>query len=107
MAKTDERVPQRTGPGGGLNRRQFLKLGAVGLLGAMLPVSASIAPLASGGAKSPRVPLFSQPLRILPVLTPTRTDATTDYYEVTQKQARGEILPWLTTTIWGYEGQFP
>jgi len=50
---------------------------------------------------------FQVPLRIPPVLSPVSSDATTDYYEITIKQAQTEILPRLKTTIWGYNGQFP
>jgi len=36
-----------------------------------------------------------------------RTDANVDYYELTQREARAEILPGLDTTVWGYNGIFP
>lgn len=41
-----------------------------------------------------------------PVLKPARSDATTGYYEITQKAARQEMLPGLETEVWGYEGSF-
>src|SRR3977135_2307879 len=47
------------------------------------------------------------PLTIPPVLAPARTDATTDYYEITQRAATVEILPGVGTTVWGYNGTFP
>lgn len=50
---------------------------------------------------------FSVPLPIPPVLQPVRSDATTDYYEITQRPGRAAILPGLTTEIWGYNGIFP
>src|SRR4028119_50306 len=54
---------------------------------------------------------FGVPLSVPPVLKPVRTDswarATTDYYEITQKVGKAEILPGLTTLIWGYDGIFP
>ncbi len=31
----------------------------------------------------------------------------TDYYEITPKEGEAEILPGLTTTLWGYDGIFP
>src|SRR3712207_4911091 len=49
---------------------------------------------------------FSVPLPVPPVLEPVRTDAGTDYYELTQREGRAEILPGLDTTIWGYDGIF-
>jgi spore coat protein A, manganese oxidase len=50
---------------------------------------------------------FSQPLRVPPILSPVRTDATTDYYEITQREADVEFMPGIRTRIWGYEGMFP
>jgi spore coat protein A len=41
------------------------------------------------------------------VLAPVRTDATTDYYEIVQREERVEILPGQQTRIWGYDGAFP
>jgi spore coat protein A len=42
-----------------------------------------------------------------PVLEPVRTDAEADYYELTQREDRVEILPGLDTPVWGYDGIFP
>jgi spore coat protein A len=42
-----------------------------------------------------------------PVLEHERTDAGADYYEMTQKASRVEILPGLKTEVWGYDGIFP
>lgn len=50
---------------------------------------------------------FGVPLPIPPVLRPVRSDATTDYYEITQRAGRAAILPGLATEIWGYNGIFP
>ena len=36
-----------------------------------------------------------------------RTEAGTDYYELTQREGRAKILPGLDTTVWGYDGSFP
>jgi spore coat protein A len=41
------------------------------------------------------------------VLAPVETDATTDYYEIDIRAAQIQILPGLTTTIWGYDGLYP
>jgi FtsP/CotA-like multicopper oxidase with cupredoxin domain len=53
------------------------------------------------------IPRFEVPLRIPRVLEPIRTDATTDYYEIVQREERAEILPGQHTVIWGYNGTFP
>jgi FtsP/CotA-like multicopper oxidase with cupredoxin domain len=36
-----------------------------------------------------------------------RTDATTDYYEITEQEASQQILPGLRTPLWTYDGTFP
>ena len=45
--------------------------------------------------------------RFHPFLRPVRTDATTDYYEITQREAQIEILSGRRAEVWGYEGMFP
>src|SRR5213075_1910209 len=50
---------------------------------------------------------FTQPLKIPPVLQPSRTDATTDYYDVTIQSGTANLIPGKSTPIWGYNGQFP
>ena len=50
---------------------------------------------------------FEAMLPIIPALKPVRTDATTDYYEVTARASSAGILPGLSTGIWGYNGSFP
>ena len=48
--------------------------------------------------------------RRLPIperLKPVRSTNTTDYYEIVQQEAVQEIVPGLSTTVWGYEGVFP
>jgi hypothetical protein len=63
-----------------------------------------------GGAVPSEVTLprpFTIPLPVPSVLRPARSDATTDYYEVTEKLGEAEILPGHTTKIWGYCVTFP
>jgi len=50
---------------------------------------------------------FAVPLPIPAVKRPVRTDATTDYYEIVQRETSVEILPGLRTKIFGYDGTFP
>ncbi|APU22567.1 multicopper oxidase family protein [Actinoalloteichus sp. GBA129-24] len=50
---------------------------------------------------------FQVPLPILPVLEPVRGEDGTDHYEIVQRAERMEILPGLSTEIWGYNGLFP
>jgi spore coat protein A len=91
-----------------ITRRTALKLGlgAGALLGAPFGVRAGAAYLQLG-TSSPPVKHFDVPLPIPSVLQPARRDATTDYYEVTQRLARVEILPGLATPVWSYDGRFP
>src|SRR3712207_3272556 len=106
-----------------ITRKEFLKLGLVGGAGLALSSGASTAlPLRKGNrttgnllrsaAQLPKP--FKIPLFVPPVLRPVRKDswerggrATTDYYEITQKEGEAEILPGLSTPLWGYDGIFP
>ncbi|WP_431899844.1 multicopper oxidase family protein [Nonomuraea sp. bgisy101] len=92
-----------------MNRRQALRL--LGL-GAVLSVSGCSLP---GRTPLPRLlastaPLpapYTVPLPLPASAEPSRTDATTDYYDLVQRAVDVEILPGLRTPIWGYGGQFP
>jgi spore coat protein A len=53
------------------------------------------------------IPRFQLPLPVPPILQPVGTDAHTDFYEITQREAQVNILPGKFTTIWGYDGLFP
>jgi spore coat protein A, manganese oxidase len=94
-----------------ISRKKFLKLGAMAGTGLALPLGTLSIPLsrvaASASLRSPSVEPFKVPLPIPPVLKPVRTDAGTDYYEITQRAGRQEILPGLKTEVWGYDGIFP
>lgn len=96
-----------------LNRRDVLRAG-MGI--ALLPLVPSCGgdqaqnQASTGKILASKIPLpkpFSVPLPIPPVLKPTRTDGTTDYYEIIQKRATAEIIPGRQTEIWGYNGLFP
>ena len=104
----------------GLSRKEFLRLGLVGGAGLFLPLGVSgcggltagndsaegsAGALIVSAAALPEP--FTVPLPIPPVLEPARSDATSDYYEITQKVGRAEILPGLMTEVWGYDGIFP
>jgi FtsP/CotA-like multicopper oxidase with cupredoxin domain len=87
-----------------LTRREALKLGLIGSGSLLLPWGFASPAFAQF---SPQIDRFEQPFRIPPVLKPVRSDATTDYYEITIQKAEVEILPGLTTAIWGYNGMMP
>jgi spore coat protein A, manganese oxidase len=80
------------------SRRQFLMQGTAAL--------ASLVPRPAARSLG-EVPAFRMPLPIPPVLSPVRTDASGDFYDIRQQEALVEILPGVRTRIWGYNGQFP
>ena len=96
-----------------ITRRQFISGLAVGgaAAGIGIPFALGIAGSTSTGLALPsRVPLpepFTRRLRIPPVLAPVRSDGDGDHYGITQRVVPAEILPGLSTTIWGYNGIFP
>jgi spore coat protein A len=99
-----------------LTRKEFLKLGLVGGGGLALSSSASASSAwgREGGttgnllrSKAQLPKPFTIPLFVSPVLEPDRTDDGIDFYEMTTKVGRAEILPGLETEVWGYDGIFP
>ena len=90
-----------------LSRRDVLKrlLGATGIGTAIGFSSVAYDRTARAGARP--VEKFRTALPIPPILRPVRSDATTDFYEVTERPASVEILPGVQTIVWGYDGQFP
>jgi spore coat protein A, manganese oxidase len=95
-----------------ISRREFLLLGLAGGVVLALPFGASACSdegstgtLLPSRAKLPGP--FEVPLPVPPVLEPVRTVAGIDFYEMTQRVGRIEILPELQTEVWGYQGIFP
>ncbi|MEV4315384.1 multicopper oxidase domain-containing protein [Actinocrispum sp. NPDC049592] len=87
-----------------LNRRGTLKLGAVAGVALALPAERLVSAV-TGSA--PKVAAFQQQLPIPPVLSPVYSDRSTDYYEMTIKQATAEILPGVQTNVLTFNGSFP
>jgi spore coat protein A len=93
-----------------LRRRELLKLGVFGSAALLLPaerVARTELALKNRIATSRLPAPFSVPLSSLRLATPVRSTADTDFYSITQQAAPAEILPGLTTTIWGYNGITP
>lgn len=92
-------------------RRRLTKLGLMAGAGVALPAGALSRPvvrlLEASRVASPEVEQFEVSLPVPPTAEPVRTDETTDYYEITQREETVEILPGYETTIWGYNGNFP
>jgi spore coat protein A len=103
-----------------LSRKAFLRLGLASGAGLFLPfgvsgcggllagnnsAEGSAGTLLNSAARLPEP--FGVPLPVPPVLEPVRSDASADYYEITQKVGQAGILPGLQTEVWGYDGIFP
>src|SRR5262245_51827132 len=79
-----------------LNRREFLAAGSLAVIAASQHMHQLTAPTD-----------FETELPIPPVLTPVKSDSTTDYYEMTQRQTWAEIIPRTRTQVRCYNGTFP
>jgi spore coat protein A, manganese oxidase len=90
-----------------LNRRETLKLGAIGGAGLLAPGVRAGAPRRARDGAVVVPPPFSVPLTVPEVLRPVRRSAGTDYYEMTIKEATAEIIPGVATNVLGYQGRFP
>ncbi|BBZ72056.1 multicopper oxidase family protein [Mycobacterium paraseoulense] len=98
-----------------MNRRGALRLGAaaagIGFIGAGWPLAGALLGSAESGrlvSSQTRLPdRYQVPLPIPEQLTPVRTDADTDYYEITQQTTQLRILPELPTAAWTYNTSFP
>lgn len=103
-----------------ISRREFLKLGLAGGAGLLAPFGAtgcsgllagnnsaqgSAGTVLQSAARLPEP--FTVPLPIPPVLEPVLSNASADYYEITQKVGKAEILPGYKTEVFGYDGIFP
>ena len=93
-----------------ISRGEFLRLGLAGGVtlafgGTACSGEVSTGTLLPSKAKLPEP--FEVPPPVPPVLEPVRTGAGADYYEMSQKAGRVEILPGLQTEVWGYDGIFP
>ncbi|MEU0629976.1 multicopper oxidase family protein [Streptomyces sp. NPDC005989] len=98
------------------SRRKFLGVGAAGVLGAGavavgLPALGALIPGGQPGlllgSKVPLPKRYAVRLPIPSVLQPTRTDGTTDYYEITARPGLARVVPGHDTEVWGYQGMFP
>ncbi|NEP13997.1 MAG: multicopper oxidase domain-containing protein [Symploca sp. SIO2C1] len=87
-----------------LTRRQALRMGLIGGGTLLFPFGYQKPAFAQF---SPQIERFQLPFRQPPTLKPVRSDATTDYYEITMGKSQVEILPGLLTEIWSYNGVTP
>ena len=94
------------------SRREILKMAASS--GSVLSLPAIESSCVQGrpqprllASRAPIPKPFQASLPLIPVLKPVRGDSSTDYYELTAQETKVQILPGLTTRIWGYNGRFP
>lgn len=99
---------------GALSRRGLLRIaggvGATTTLGLAVPVL--LGQVQTGKVVASQIPLpppFRVPLPIPPVLIPSRNPAfpDADYFEITQRVARQQIVPGVLTELWTYNGSYP
>lgn len=95
-----------------LTRKEMLKLSLLGSAVLLLPLERTARTQVSVRDRIPegRLPRpFRTPFVVPPVARPVRTDATADYYRLTMRRARVQILPapFGPTTIFGYNGVTP
>jgi spore coat protein A len=93
-------------------RRTVMKIGGAALLPAAgLGGSALAASSAAGARRSSSlntvVTPFSVQMPLLKTLSPVARTRAADFYRLTSRTARVEILPGVQTEVFGYGGQFP
>src|SRR3712207_2312997 len=94
-----------------LTRNDMLKLGLLGSAALLLPLerAARTGPKLRNRLPESRLPEpFQVAFAAPPVLSPVRSDATTDYYQMTMESAGVPILPGMPRTeVWGYGSTSP
>lgn len=89
-----------------ISRRALLKYAAIAGGSMLLPLGLNRIGHA-GTAGSPRVKPFTLPFKTPSILNRVHKDDINDYYEITMRKERVEILPGLKTEIWSYNGMAP
>jgi spore coat protein A, manganese oxidase len=97
--------------GHNVSRRDLLKIGAVGGAAMMLPLERTAH---SALAITDRIPAsqipapYQVPFVVPPVAVPVKRDAKADYFRMTMRAAKVQVLPGFPkTTIYGYDGMTP
>ncbi|MHA7294364.1 multicopper oxidase family protein [Arthrobacter sp. HLT1-21] len=93
-----------------LNRRDALKIGVLTGSAVLFPFGNTA--LAShrnggGGGSSPAFTPYTRRLPVPQPLVPQSSTASGDVYAITMGAGTAEILPGVSTPIWGYNGQYP
>ena len=95
-----------------LSRRDLVKLSVLGGAAVALPLERSVsgASALTNRIASSRLPApFTTPFAVPPLISPVRSDEATgtDFYRITMKPTLVEIVPGLSTQMWGYNGLVP
>src|SRR4051794_12387137 len=92
----------------GLTRRDALKIGAAAATALAIPLSVNLSADQASQLPASKIPrpytvAFGTPTLAKGKKTP---DGRT-LYVLTQRPFQAQVLPGVTTTLWGYNGQFP
>lgn len=93
-----------------LTRKDMLKLSLLGSAALFLPLERAARTEVSIRNRLPESALpkpFQVPFIVPPVAKPVYRSATTDYYQMTMRNSKVDILPGLKTEIWGYNAMVP
>lgn len=108
MTAQEDCAPRRR-----INRRSLLAGGGITLAAGIIGLPALAGwrgQTSTGTSLTSRIPLpepFVWPLRIPPVLSPVRSTANADHYEIIQRIDRAELIPGWESEVWTYGGSFP
>jgi spore coat protein A len=91
-----------------LTRRDALKASLLGAAALALPWQGVLSAKSASRIAESKLPRpYTVPFYTPPVLRPAMSDATGDYYRITQTAFVGEVLPGIKTPLWGYNGLVP
>lgn len=90
-----------------IRRREFIRLALAAGAAAAIPFGPARARRGGGTTSTVTVPVYQIPLPRPPELAPSGTLDGKPLYVITQREADVEIIPGLSTRIWGYEGITP
>ena len=91
-----------------LNRRELVKVSLLGAAALALPLERVVRAKSISRIPKDKLPRpFTVPFAKPPVLAPVSSDATTDYYQVVQRQQNLQILPGFQTPVFTYNGTLP
>ncbi len=93
-----------------LSRRDLLKFGVAGSAALVLPLerTARTSLLISDRLPASKLPRpFTTPFVIPPAARPVKVTDTADFYDITMKSFRAEVIPGYQTELWGYDGAVP